>query len=244
MIPVMLLSSAASSAAALCAYCRVPRAQGAADRSELNRRVFLRLNLGLLGLAGAAGGLLAGHAPALAPAALALGAAASLPALGVAAGHYARSSGHGLNPGPVLAARSACRQHAALSSRALGSRKCLIRRVWHSDSGGCDPVRYRGWNVQVSLSQVLACTGHPAMRRSAATCALMRAQGLAAEARELFHIRRHNRRGAALTYAALTAALAGAGACALLAPDAALTVGRSGRPLAPAVVLTPAHCWP
>jgi len=82
------------------------------------------------------------------------------------------------------------------------------------------------------------------VRRSAATCALVRAQGLRADARKLFHTRRHNRRGAALTYAVLTAALAGAGACALLAPDAALTVGRSRRPLVPAIVLTPPLCWP
>ena len=77
--------------------------QGAADRGELNLRVFLRLNLALLGLSSAAAGLAATHAHALAPPALALTLAASLPAAAVAAAHYARSSGHALHPGPLLA---------------------------------------------------------------------------------------------------------------------------------------------
>ena len=77
--------------------------QGAADRGELNLRVFLRLNLALLGLSAAAAGLAATHAHALAQPALALTLAASLPAAAVAAAHYARSSGHALHPGPLLA---------------------------------------------------------------------------------------------------------------------------------------------
>ena len=61
-------------------------------------------------------------------------------------------------------------------------------------------------------------------------------QGLAEDARRLLHFRRHNRRGAAITYALLTAALAGMGASCLLAPDLCLTV----RPPKPASLHTPA----
>ena len=64
-------------------------------------------------------------------------------------------------------------------------------------------------------------------------------QGLAEDAQRLLHFRRHNRRGAAITYALLTAALAGLGAGCLLAPDLCLTV----RPPRPASLHTPA-CMP
>lgn len=80
-------------------------AQGAAERADLNRRVFQRLNLGLLTLAGSAAALEALYAPIFTPAGLAAGAAASLPALLVSAYHYHRTSGHGANPLPVLAVR-------------------------------------------------------------------------------------------------------------------------------------------
>lgn len=65
-------------------------------------------------------------------------------------------------------------------------------------------------------------------------------QGLAEDARRLLHFRRHNRRGAAITYALLTAALAGMGASCLLAPDLCLTV----RPPKPASLHTPAGINP
>lgn len=52
-------------------------------------------------------------------------------------------------------------------------------------------------------------------------------QGLAADARGLLHFRKHNRRGAAITYAALTALLAGMGAWCMLTPEIALAVRAS-----------------
>ena len=80
-------------------------AQGAAERADLNRRVFQRLNLGLLTLAGTAAAMEALYLPIFTPAGLAAGAAASLPALLVSAYHFQRTSGHGANPLPVLAVR-------------------------------------------------------------------------------------------------------------------------------------------
>ncbi|KAK9836152.1 hypothetical protein WJX81_005109 [Elliptochloris bilobata] len=76
---------------------------GAAERQDLNRRVFQRLNLSLLALAGTAAALEALYLPIFTPAGLAAGAFVSLPALLVSAVHYQRTSGHGANPLPVLA---------------------------------------------------------------------------------------------------------------------------------------------
>ena len=87
-------------------------AQGAAERADLNRRVFQRLNLGLLTLAGSAAALEAMYMPIFTPAGLAAGAAASLPALLVSGYHYHRTSGHGANPLPVLAVRPTVDAHA------------------------------------------------------------------------------------------------------------------------------------
>ena len=58
-----------------------------------------------MALSSAALGLHAAYAPALTPAAIVLGTAACSPALGMAAGHYARTSGHGLTLGPMLSVR-------------------------------------------------------------------------------------------------------------------------------------------
>ena len=93
-------------------------AQGAAERADLNRRVFQRLNLGLLTLAGSAAALEALYAPIFTPGGLAAGAAASLPALLVSGYHYHRTSGHGANPLPVLAVRSTVDMHALQRSSA------------------------------------------------------------------------------------------------------------------------------
>ncbi len=80
--------------------------QGAAERQDLNKRVFQRLNLSMLTLAGGMAALEALHLSALTPGGAAIGAMASLPALLVAGVHYQRTSGHGLNPLPVLAVRA------------------------------------------------------------------------------------------------------------------------------------------
>ena len=82
-------------------------AQGAAERADLNRRVFQRLNLSMLALAGTAVALEALYLPAFTPAGAAAGVVATIPALLVSAVHYQRTSGHGLNPLPVLSVRTA-----------------------------------------------------------------------------------------------------------------------------------------
>ena len=117
--------------------------QGAADRGELNLRVFLRLNLALLGLSAAAADLAATHAHALAQHAPALGLAASLPAAAVAAAHYARASGHALHPGPVLAVRGHGLRCTAFKAAGEG-RSCVA-------------VNAAGWALQLDAVRSSLC---------------------------------------------------------------------------------------
>ncbi len=106
--------------------------QGAAERQDLNKRVFQRLNLSMLTLAGGLAALEALHLSALTPGGAAIGAMASLPALLVAGVHYQRTSGHGLNPLPVLTVRA----WDGLSKCCVLFDASCIRRRLHAAFGG------------------------------------------------------------------------------------------------------------